>query len=147
MLMPSIFSNNFMDDFFGVPSVTGFGKSVFDNDFAKMMTTDVKESDKGYVIDMNLPGFSKDNIKAQVKDGYLTINASTSNDNDQKDNNGKYIRRERYTGSCQRSFYVGDQITQNDVHAEFKDGVLSLYIPKKEEIPAKDETNYIAIEG
>ena len=146
MLMPSIFSNDFMDDFFSVPRVTGFGHS-YDNNFSRMMTTDVKENENGYQVDMNLPGFAKEDIKAELKDGYLTIKAETNQNNDEKDDDGKYIRRERYTVSCSRSFYVGDAVTQEDIHAAFKDGVLSLNIPKKETIPQKDETKYIAIEG
>ncbi len=146
MLMPSIFSNDFVDDFFGVPRVTGFGNRI-DSDFSRMMTTDVKETDNAYQVDMNLPGFAKEDIKAELKDGYLTVKAETNQNNDEQDDDGKYIRRERYTGSCSRSFYVGDAITQEDIHAAFKDGVLTLSIPKKEAIPQKDETKYIAIEG
>ena len=147
MLMPSILSNDFMDDFFSVPRVTGFGGSRFDRDFSRMMTTDVKETDNGYELDMNLPGFAKEDIKAELKDGYLTINAESNSSNDEKDDDGNFIRRERYTGSCSRSFYVGDGVTQDDIHAAFKDGVLSLTVPKKEAIPEKEETKYIAIEG
>ena len=147
MLMPSILSNDFMDDLFSVPRITGFGGSRFDRDFSRMMTTDVKETDNGYQLDMNLPGFAKEDIKAELKDGYLTINAQSNSSNDEKDEDGNYIRRERYTGSCSRSFYVGDGVTQDDIHAAFKDGVLSLTVPKKEAIPEKEETKYIAIEG
>ena len=146
MLMPSIFTNDFMDDFFGVPRVTGFG-SRMDNDFSRMMTTDVKETENDYQVHMNLPGFAKEDIKAELNDGYLTIKAETNQNNDEQDDDGKYIRRERYTGSCSRSFYVGDAVTQDDIHAAFKDGVLSLSSPKKEALPQKDETKYIAIEG
>ena len=147
MLMPSILSNDFMDDFFSVPRVTGFGGSRFDRDFSRMMTTDVKETDNAYQLDMNLPGFAKEDIKAELKDGYLTINAQSNSSNDEKDDDGNFIRRERYTGSCSRSFYVGDGVTQDDIHAAFKDGVLTLTVPKKEAIPEKEETKYIAIEG
>ena len=147
MLMPSILSNDFMDDFFSVPRVTGFGGSRFDRDFSRMMTTDVKETDNGYQLDMNLPGFAKEDIKAELKDGYLTIHAESNSSNDEQDDDGNFIRRERYTGSCSRSFYVGDGVTQDDIHAAFKDGVLSLTVPKKEAIPEKEETKYIAIEG
>ncbi|MBP3727827.1 MAG: Hsp20/alpha crystallin family protein [Pseudobutyrivibrio sp.] len=147
MLMPSILSNDFMDDFFSVPRVTGFGGSRFDRDFSRMMTTDVKETDNAYQLDMNLPGFAKEDIKAELKDGYLTINAESNSSNDEQDDDGNFIRRERYTGSCSRSFYVGDGVTQDDIHAAFKDGVLTLTVPKKEAIPEKEETKYIAIEG
>ncbi|WP_028242045.1 Hsp20/alpha crystallin family protein [Pseudobutyrivibrio ruminis] len=147
MLMPSILSNDFMDDFFSVPRVTGFGGSRFDRDFSRMMTTDVKETDNAYQLDMNLPGFAKEDIKAELKDGYLTIHAESNSSNDEQDDDGNFIRRERYTGSCSRSFYVGDGVTQDDIHAAFKDGVLTLTVPKKEAIPEKEETKYIAIEG
>ena len=147
MLMPSILSNDFMDDFFSVPRVTGFGGSRFDRDFSRMMTTDVKETDNAYQLDMNLPGFAKEDIKAELNDGYLTIHAESNSSNDEQDDDGNFIRRERYTGSCSRSFYVGDGVTQDDIHAAFKDGVLSLTVPKKEAIPEKEETKYIAIEG
>ncbi|MCR4694776.1 MAG: Hsp20/alpha crystallin family protein [Pseudobutyrivibrio sp.] len=146
MLLPSIFSNDFMDDFFGVPQISGFPTTKYDSNFTKMMTTDVKETDKGFEVDMNLPGFSKEDIKVELDQGYLTINANTSDSKDEKED-GKYIRRERYTGSCSRSFYVGEDITQDDIHATFKDGVLSLDIPKKEAIPQKEEPKYISIEG
>lgn len=147
MLMPSILSNDFMDDFFSVPRVTGFGGSRFDRDFSRMMTTDVKETDNAYQLDMNLPGFAKEDIKAELNDGYLTIHAESNSSNDEQDDDGNFIRRERYTGSCSRSFYVGDGVTQDDIHAAFKDGVLTLTVPKKEAIPEKEETKYIAIEG
>mgnify|MGYP002627427503 CR=1 FL=1 len=103
MLMPSIFSNDFMDDFFNVPRITGFGGSRFDREFSRMMTTDVKETDTGYELDMNLPGFAKEDIKAELKDGYLTIKAESNTSNDEKDKDGNFIRRERRFGSYSRS--------------------------------------------
>ena len=145
MLMPSIFSNDFMDDFFSVPRVTGFGNHNYD--FTRMMTTDVKETDNEYQVDMNLPGFAKEDIKAELKDGYLTIKAETNQNNDEQDENGKYIRRERYTGSCSRSFYVGKYITEEDIKAKFEDGVLKLYVPKADNKPAVEDKHFIAIEG
>ena len=144
MLMPSILSNDFMDDFFSVPRVTGFGGSRFDRDFSRMMTTDVKETDNAYQLDMNLPGFAKEDIKAELKDGYLTINAQSNSSNDEQDDDGNFIRRERYTGSCSRSFYVGDHVKTEDVKAKFEHGVLKLSVPKKEAIPEKKT---ILIEG
>ena len=146
MLMPSILSNDFMDDFFGVPRVTGFGRN-FDNDFSRMMTTDVKETENGYQVDMNLPGFSKEDIKAELKDGYLTIKAETNQNNDSQDDDGNYIRRERYTGSCSRSFYVGDAVTENDIKASYEDGILTLDIPKVEKKPEPEVKKLIPIMG
>ena len=111
------------------------------------MKTDVRDTKDGYELDIDMPGFAKEDIKAELKDGYLTISAASKKDNDQKDENGKYIRRERYAGSCSRSFYVGDQISQEDVKAKFENGILKLSIPKKEEKPAVEENKYISIEG
>ncbi len=145
MMMPGIFSDNLFDDFFD-----------FDRPFkgyqrvntSEIMKTDVKESETGFELDISLPGYKKEDIQAELKDGYLTINASTSSSNDEKDaKTGKYIRRERYSGSCSRSFYVGEDITQEDIRAKYENGVLSLAIPKKEAKPQAEEKKYIAIEG
>lgn len=110
-----------------------------------MMKTDVKETESGYEIDMELPGFKKEDIKAQLKNGYLTIQASQNTDNSQKDGDGKYIRRERFTGSVSRSFYVGENMTEEDIRAKFEDGILKLSLPKAEARKA-EQTRYISIE-
>lgn len=145
MLMPSLFGENLLDDFFDLPSFRNYGG------YAKtpqnIMHTDVKETEKGFQIAMNLPGFKKENVQAELKDGYLTINASTETSNDTKDEDGRYIRKERYNGSCSRSFYVGEQITQEDIKAKFEDGVLKLDIPKVEEQPVVETKHFIPIEG
>lgn len=138
MLMPSLFEGSMLDDFFGMP----FGGASHE-----MMSTDVKETDNGYEVIMNLPGFSKEDVKGEIKNGYLMISASTSSSQDTKDEDGKYIRRERYSGSCSRSFYVGEEITQNDIKAKFEDGTLHLMIPKKEQTQKVEDKHYIAIEG
>ncbi len=138
MLMPDLFGENMLDDFFGMP-VSGSSH--------EMMSTDVKETEDGYEVIMNLPGFTKEDVKGEVKDGYLTISASTSSNKDEKDEDGKYIRRERYSGSCSRSFYVGENVTQEDIKAKFEDGTLQLTIPKKEPEKKVEEKRYIAIEG
>ena len=144
MLMPSLFTNSFMDDFFDTPS---FGVYKYDAPVQNLMSTDVFEKEDGYEIDMNLPGFKKEDVTGEVKDGYLIIKASTKNSKDEKDANGKYIRKERYAGACERSFYVGDNVDQEDVKAEFKHGILKLFVPKKEAKKAVEENKYIAIEG
>ncbi len=139
MLMPSIFNDNLFDDFFGYP---------FDRyDTTDLMRTDIKDTDQGYEVTMNLPGVKKEDVKAELKDGYLTINASSHSNNDEKDTEGRYIRRERYSGSCSRSFYVGDAVTQEDIKAKFENGTLKLSIPKKEARPMVEDKKYIAIEG
>ena len=111
------------------------------------MRTDIKDTDQGYEVTMNLPGVKKEDVKAELKDGYLTISASSNNSRDEKDDNGRYIRRERYSGSCSRSFYVGDQVTEADIKAKFENGTLTMMIPKKEVQPAVEDKKYIAIEG
>ncbi len=140
MLMPSIFGEDLFDDWMNWPWSRSYNYNT-------LMKTDVRDSKDGYELDIDMPGFAKEDIKAELKDGYLTISAASKKDNDQKDENGKYIRRERYAGSCSRSFYVGDQISQEDVKAKFENGILKLSIPKKEEKPAVEENKYISIEG
>ena len=140
MLFPSIFRDNIVDGFFGNP----FG---FDNVSVNAMKTDVKETKDGYQLLIDLPGVKKEDIHAELKDGYLTISATTAQNNDEQDSDGNYIRRERYTGSFSRSFYVGEDITETDIKAKFTDGVLNLEIPKKEPVPQVPEKKIIAIEG
>ena len=140
MLMPSIFNDNLFDDFFD------FNYPTFRYDTSELMKTDIKETDNGYEVTMNLPGVKKEDVKAELKDGYLTIQASSNTNKDEKDNDGKYIRRERYAGTCSRSFYVGDAVTQEDIKAKFENGSLDREIPKKEAKPAVEEKKYISIE-
>lgn len=145
MLRPSIFGESLFDEFmdFSFPRVA---RTVQSGNTQSLMRTDVKETDQGYEIDMDLPGFKKEDVKVQLKDGYLTIQAAQDKNNDQKDSDGKYIRRERYCGSVSRSFYVGDKVTEEDIHAKFEDGILKLTLPK-EESRKVEENKYIAIEG
>lgn len=142
MYMPSIFGRNMFDDFFDFS---------FDNretnKLGEMMKSDVKETDQGYEVTMNLPGVKKEDVKADLKDGYLTIEATTGSGSDEKEENGRYIRRERYYGACSRKFYVGEDITEEDIKARFENGTLKLSIPKKEVKPAVEQKKYIAIEG
>lgn len=143
MLMPSLFGENLLDDFFDMPRISSRG---FTNS-QKLMNTDVKDLGNAYEIAMDLPGFKKEDVQAELKDGYLTINATTNTSNDTKDDEGRFIRRERYSGSCSRSFYVGRQVKETDIKARFEDGVLKLDIPKVEAKPAVEDKHYIAIEG
>ncbi|OUP18380.1 heat-shock protein [Lachnoclostridium sp. An196] len=140
MLMPSIFNDNLFDDFFD------FNYPTFRYDTTELMKTDIKETDNGYEVTMNLPGVKKEDVKAELKDGYLTIQASSNTSKDEKDNDGRYIRRERYAGTCSRSFYVGDAVTQEDIKAKFENGTLTLDIPKKDAKPAVEQKKYISIE-
>ena len=146
MLMPSIFGENlFNDDWmdFGFPEVD---KALYGKHANNVMKTDVKETDTGYEVDIDLPGFKKDEINAQLDNGYLTISAAKGLDKDEKDKKGKYIRKERYAGAMSRSFYVGEGVTQEDIKAKFEDGILRLSVPKKE-AKAVENKKYIAIEG
>ena len=132
MLMPSIFGENlFNDDWmdFGFPEVD---KALYGKHAGHVMKTDVKETDAGYEVDIDLPGFKKDEISAKLDDGYLTISASKGLDKDEKNKEGKYIRKERYAGAMSRSFYVGGDVTEEDIKAKYEDGILRLSIPKKE---------------
>ena len=153
MLMPSIFSNNslfddfFNDSWFDDRDFKDVEKKLYGHRAKNVMNTDVKENENGYELTMDLPGFTKDEVSAQLENGYLTISASKGLDKDEKEKDtGKYIRRERYAGACQRSFYVGEGVKQEDIKGEFKHGILTLNIPKKS-AKAVAANNYIAIEG
>ena len=139
MLMPSIFGENLLDVFFGEP----FGG--YDYSESGLMTTDVKDTDKGYEVTMNMPGVKKEDVKAELKDGYLTVTAQQNTNKDEKDKQGNYIRRERYSGSCQRSFYVGEGVKQEDLKAAYNNGILTIAVPKEVQKPV-EEKQYITIE-
>ena len=146
MLMPSIFGENlFNDDWmnFGFPEVD---KALYGKHAGNVMKTDVKETETGYEVDIDLPGFKKDEINAKLDNGYLTISAAKGLDKDEQDKNGKEIRRERYAGSMSRSFYVGEGVTEEDIKAKYEDGILRLVVPKKD-AKAVENKKYIAIEG
>ncbi|HIW59566.1 MAG TPA: Hsp20/alpha crystallin family protein [Candidatus Anaerobutyricum avicola] len=144
MLMPSIFGENLFDDWmdFSFPS---FDRAFYESNTRNMMKTDVKETDQGYELDIELPGYKKEDVRAQLKDGYLTVQAAKNMNNDEKNEQGAYIRRERYAGTMSRSFYVGDNVTEEDIHAKFEDGILKLSVPKKE-AKKVEENKYITIQ-
>ena len=146
MLVPSIFGEDLFDDFMRFPTTRDFHKSVVEDWRRILMKTDIKEVGENYELDVDLPGFSRDEMKLHLKEGYLTIEASRSENKDEKDENGRFLRRERYSGSCSRSFFVGKNLTQEDIHAKYEDGVLKVTFPKevKKEV---EEKKYIAIEG
>ena len=122
-------------------------RSFFSGKELGSFKTDIKDTGDAYVLEADLPGVKKEDIKAEVKDGYLMITAAANSKTDEKDKTGKYIRRERYSGSMSRSFYVGDGVSQEDIKAKFENGVLTLDVPKKEAKPAVEEKKTIAIEG
>jgi len=152
-MLPSIFNNNLFDDFFGFPfyydnrEEDKAEKKLYGHHAANLMKTDIKELDNGYELEIDLPGFTKDEIKAELNNGYLTVSAAKGLDEDQEDKKtGKYIRRERYAGACQRSYYVGEDVTEEDIKASFEHGILTLFVPKKEAKPAEEEKKYISIQ-
>ena len=153
MLRPSIFGESFLNDWndwdnwmnFSLPDVE---KKLYGKHAAHVMKTDIKEHDDAYELVVDLPGFKKDQIQVELKDGYLTISAEKGLDKDEKEKEtGRYIRRERYAGACSRSFYVGKEVHQDDIKAEFKHGILTLFVPKKEAKPAVEQKHSISIEG
>ena len=150
MMMPSIFGENLFDDFMNFPFERDFWgrrNPLYGKNEKNIMKTDVRETDSSYELDIDLPGFKKDEVTAKLENGYLTISASKGLNKDEKDKeNGKYIRRERYAGAVSRSFYVGEHIRQEDIHAKFEDGILKLTVPKKD-AKQVDEKKYISIEG
>ncbi len=160
MLTPSLFNDSFdffdrlyQDPWFGFNDheFKNLEKKLYGHRAKNVMNTDIKESDKGYEMTIDLPGFKKDEVKVALENGYLTISAAKGIENDEAENEaekkkGNYIRRERYTGSCERSFYVGDALQVEDIKANFEHGILKLDIPKKEQ-KELEQSKYIAIEG
>ncbi len=150
MLAPSIFEENFMDDLFGFPYMKDFEnmeKKLYGRKASRMMKTDIREKDNNYEVVIDLPGFKKEEIEVELNDGYITISAAKGLEKDGNDKKGKLIRQERYAGSMQRSFYVGENIEKDDVEATYRHGVLTLTIPKKAQEKKLPEKNLIAIEG
>ena len=134
MLLPSIFGERLLDDSMDFPRMDfpDIDRKLYGKHAANVMKTDVHEHDTGYEVDIDLPGFKKDEINLSLDNGYLTVNAAKGLDKEKKDRKGKLIRQERYAGSMTRSFYVGDAVTENEIEAKFENGVLQLSIPKKE---------------
>ena len=148
-MMPSIFGENLFDEFFDddfpmIP-MRSIRNPLYGKNAKNLMKTDVRETDNTYELDVDLPGFKKDEVQLDLKDGYLTISAAKGLDKDQEDKKGKYIRQERYAGACSRSFFVGQGIEPRDVSAKFEDGILRVSLPKqvKKELP---RNSTIAIE-
>ena len=136
MLMPRVFDDDFFrDDFFKKPEKMNF----------QLMKTDIRETEDQYILEVDLPGYKKEDIKIDVTEGYLTINAKTDHE-EKKEEKGNYVRRERFTGECTRSFYVGDDIKTNEIKASFKNGILLLEVPKANPDDNLPEKKYIEIE-
>lgn len=149
MMMPAIFKENLFDEMMNFPwEEEFFGRKnpLYGKHAKNLMKTDVREKEDGFEVDIDLPGFKKEEITAELNNGYLTISAAKSLDKDETDKNGNYIRRERYFGNTSRTFYVGDGVREEDIKARFEDGLLKLSIPKKE-AAVRESQKRIAIEG
>ena len=143
-MLPSIFGENLFDDFFGDPfgMMMPHGHDPLYGKHAKnLMKTDVRETEGSYELDVDLPGFKKDEVSVELKDGYLTIQAAKGLDKDEQDKKGKYIRQERYAGACSRSFYVGEDVEPEEVSAKFEDGILTISVPKAEKKQLPKQTS------
>ena len=148
-MLPVVYGENMFDDLFD-NGFFGSHNPLFGKNARNLMKTDIRETDdaKAYRLAVELPGFKKDELSLDLRDGYLTISAEKGLDKDEQEKeSGHYIRRERYAGACSRSFYVGEDVQQEDIKAEFKHGILKLFVPKKEAKPAVEEKKHIAIEG
>lgn len=150
MMMPSIFRENLFDNFmedFAFPSFTDVDKALYRKHARNLMKTDVKETETEYVVDIDLPGFKKEEIQMELVNGNLTVSAAKGLDKDEKAENGSYIRRERYAGSMNRSFYVGEHVKKEDIHPKFENGILTFHLPKEEKKVKEQKNQYISIEG
>ena len=143
-MLPSIFSENlfdeFFDDDFSMFPAWGKRNPLYGKHAKNLMKTDVRETESSYEVDIDLPGFKKEDIKLDLENGYLTVSAQKGLDKDEQDKNGRYIRQERYTGSCSRSFYVGD-MKPSDVTAKYEDGILKISLPKVDQKKLPESTS------
>ncbi len=154
MMLPGFLRENLFDDWMNEAGALN-PRRFFEQEMAPlygkhgahMMKTDIRDKEDGYEIVVDLPGVKKENIQARLENGYLSISAEKSLDKEEKNEEGRYIRRERYSGSCSRSFYVGDAVKQEDITARFEDGVLTLSVPKVKELESGKDDNLIRIEG
>ncbi len=144
MLLPSIFGESLLDDFFDYPEKSFSFRTSNANG---LMKTDIKENENAFEVSIALPGVKKDDIEIELKDEYLTVSATSNMKKDEEDKKSNYIRKERYYGSCSRSFYVGDAVTENDIKASYEDGILTLDIPKVEKKPEPEVKKLIPIMG
>ena len=130
-MLPSIFGENLFDDMFDMDAMFNNRRSELFGKHAKnLMKTDIRETENTYELDIDLPGFKKDDVQIELQNGYLTISAAKGVDKDEQDKKGRYIRQERYAGAMSRSFYVGENVTIEDMHARFESGILQISVPK-----------------
>ena len=151
-MFPALMNDTMFSDLFDDPFFEGWrnmdrAAACDPNMSAGMMSTDVRETDKGYMVDIDMPGFKKDDISLDLQNGYLTVSAHRNSSHEDKDDNGRWLRRERYMGSCSRSFYVGEDVKESDIHASYRNGTLCIQVPKMQAQPQVESKHQIAIEG
>ena len=151
-MFPALMNDTMFSDLFDDPFFEGWrnmdrAAACDPNMSAGMMSTDVREADKGYMVDIDMPGFKKDDISLDLQNGYLTVSAHRNSSHEDKDDNGRWLRRERYMGSCSRSFYVGEDVKESDIHASYRNGTLCIQVPKMQARPQVESKHQIAIEG
>lgn len=147
MMMPSIFRENLFDSLMGDFGFPEIDRALYGKNAKNLMKTDVQETEAGYMVDIDLPGFKKEEIQMRLDNGTLTVNAAKSLDRDEKNENGNYVRRERYAGSMSRSFYVGTHVREEDIHPRYENGILTFHIPKEQPAAVEEKKHYIPIEG
>ena len=148
--LPTVFGENLMDAFDDFDLFRGFGnvdRALYGKHAQNVMKTDVKETDDGYEVDVDLPGFKKDEITMKLENGTLTVSAAKGLDKDEENKEKKYVRRERYAGGMSRSFYVGEHVDVEDIHPKYENGILSFIVPKKEQKAVEEKNKFISIEG
>jgi len=151
MLMPKLFERDLFDDWFDEfgmqKEIDAMNRKLYGQRATRQMLTDIKEHEDHYDVQIDLPGFRKEDISVELNDGYLTITAAKGHDQEEKNKAGKIIRQERYAGEMSRSFYVGDELSSEDIHAKYEGGVLTLKVPKKQEQQELEHPERIMIEG
>ncbi len=144
MLVPSLFNTNFVDAFFN--DNFDHRPSMLKTSGSSLMNADIKEFKDHYEMELELPGYQKEDIHATLKDGYLTIDATREETHEEGEEAGTYLRRERYVGKIERTFYVGEDVKETDIKAGFENGILKVNIPKVEYKPEIEEAKNIFIE-
>ena len=146
-MMPSIFRENLFDSLMEDFAFPDISRTLYGKNAKNLMKTDVQETESDFVVDIDLPGFQKDEIRMQLENGCLTVDAAKNLDRDEKNENGSYVRRERYAGSMSRSFYVGNHVKEEDIHPKYENGILTFHIPKEKSAAVEEKKRYISIEG
>ena len=147
MLMPELFTRNVFDDFGLEKEMRDLNRKIYGRRASREMLTDVREHEDHYDLEIDLPGFKKEDLTIELNNGYLTVTANKGHDQEEKNKEGKIIRQERYSGTLSRSFYVGEEITNEEIKAKYEGGVLTVSLPKKDQTKQIENKSQILIEG